>query len=431
MINEIAEKLSAHEGLSAWQIRRVKSRSNQLFLVAEETESRRTVETERYAITVFVEREAEGKKVLGESEFLFIPGEELKPKVESAAAMAALVANEPFTLPMAGHKYEIPDTVDKEIVGRPNVVIDRVRNDIVSAVSGRDGLCLSAAEIYATHREIAVANSLGLGVEREETELYAEFVLFAGKGCDEVEVGTSTHSRFYETLKMGELVGEYAGYALDNLDAQLPPTGRFDVVFSGEALDTLFNWFIAQTGGGSKYQRWSVFEEGRPVIENPEGELLTLASNPLLPGGMRTRAFDEQGLPLGRVEVIKDGVFAARTASKRYADYLGIPATGDFANVEVTPGAMSKDDLLKGGPLLHLFRFSTFEPNGVTGSFSGEIRNGYLIENGRMTAIKGGAVTGTMQDAFRRAYFSRETVRRESYSGPAYVKLRGLDIGGE
>ena len=36
MLNEIAEKLSNHPGLSAWQIRRVKSRSSQLFLIAED-----------------------------------------------------------------------------------------------------------------------------------------------------------------------------------------------------------------------------------------------------------------------------------------------------------------------------------------------------------------------------------------------------------
>jgi PmbA protein len=129
--------------------------------------------------------------------------------------------------------------------------------------------------------------------------------------------------------------------------------------------------------------------------------------------------------------VIKDGIFQARTASKRYADYLGIPPVGDFANVEVAPGVMSKDEIFQGGPILHLCRFSAFEPNGVTGAFSGEIRSGWVVDKGKRTPIKGGAVAGTMQEAFRRAYFSKEIVQRESYKGPAYVKLCGLDIGGE
>ena len=70
MINEIAEKLSTRADLSAWQIRRVNSRSTQLYLIGHDTESRREVHTGRYVVTVYTEREEGGKKVMGESEFL-------------------------------------------------------------------------------------------------------------------------------------------------------------------------------------------------------------------------------------------------------------------------------------------------------------------------------------------------------------------------
>lgn len=432
IIDSIAEILNSHSALSAWQIRRTASRSNQLYLIGHDTESKRSVETDRFTINVFVEREIEGKKVMGESECLYIPGEDLKTKIEQSAAMAALVVNEPFTLPEAGQEYEQPETVDPEIKERPGDVISRIKDDIFSAVDSEKGLCLSAAEIYASHQEITLLNSRGLRVEREETEIYVEFVLLAGRdGCEDVEAGTACRSRFYNNLRIGDTIKDYAGYACDSLTAKLPPTGKFDVVFSGEALDTLFNWFTVQAGGVASYQRWSKFEEGIPVVENPEGERLTLISNPLLAGGMRTRSFDVQGLPLKRLEVVKDGIFQSRTASKRYADYLGIPPVGDFANVEVAPGVMPKDEIFQGGPILHLCRFSTFEPNGITGAFSGEIRSGWLIDKGKRTPVKGGAVTGTIQEAFKRAYFSKEIVQREAYKGPAYVKLCGLDIGGE
>lgn len=432
MMDKIAEALNKQGGLSAWQVRRVVNRSNQLYLISHDTESKRTVETERYAITVFVEGEKEGRRVMGESECLYVPGEDLGAKIGQAAAMAPLVANEPFMLPDAGQRYETPETVDREIMERPDTVIERIRDEIFSAVDGEKGVCLSAAEIYASYKDISIVNSLGLRADRQETEIYTEFVLLAGKkGCDEVEAGTARRARFYDTFQIGSVIKEYAGFALDSLNAKLPPTGRFDVVFSGEALDTLFNWFIAQAGGPSRYQRWSLFDEGKPVISDPEGDSLTLVSNPLLMGGLKTRSFDDQGLSLRSVEVIKDGVFKSRMATKRYADYLGIPAFGDFSNVELVPGTLSRDEMFHGSPVLHLCRFSTFDPNGITGAFSGEIRSGWLADKGETRPVKGGAVTGTMQDAFRRAYFSKEVVQRESYRGPAYVKLCGLDIGGE
>ena len=70
----------------------------------------------------------------------------------------------------------------------------------------------------------------------------------------------------------------------DSLTATLPENGKADVVFAEEALDTLFNTFVAHAGGTSAYQGWSRFEKDKPVIEAPEGELLTMFSNPQFPG---------------------------------------------------------------------------------------------------------------------------------------------------
>ncbi|MBI5417452.1 hypothetical protein HZA55_05840 [Candidatus Poribacteria bacterium] len=433
MTDIIIKTLNEKEGLFAWQIRRIKNLSNQLYLIGHNIESRRTVDIEKFVITVFVERESSGKKILGESEFLFIRGENLKSKIDTAVSMAALVENEPFMLPESGLNYVVLETVDKDIKENPDIVVERITDDIFKAISMEKGIHLSAAEIYVNLYNIAVINSRGVKVERDESDIYVEFVLMAGReGHDEVESGTAKRARFYNNLQIDKVIKEYAKYANDSLIAKLPPTGQCDVVFSGEALDTLFNWFITQASGAASYQGWSLFEKGKPVIDNPEGMNLTLISNPSMEGGMMTRPFDNQGLPLKSVEVIKNGVFQARMASKRYADYLGIPAIGDFANVEIPQGPISADEIFHDASIIiHLCRFSTFEPNGVTGSFSGEIRSGWLVNDGKTIPVKGGAVTGSMQKAFKKVYFSKEMVQRESYKGPAYIKICGLDIGGE
>jgi predicted Zn-dependent protease len=236
--------------------------------------------------------------------------------------------------------------------------------------------------------------------------------------------------RFYKDLKVRETMKKYAGYASDSLKAKLPENGKFDVVFAEEALDTLFNSFIAHAGGSSAHQGWSRFTKGMPVVADPEGETLTLYSSPQLPGGMKSGPFDENGLATKRVEVIKDNIFKKRTLDKRYSDYLVEEATGSFANVEVETGRKTTKELLTEGTY-YLLRFSTFEPNQVTGNFSGEIRTGYKVVGGERVPIKGGSVTGVIQDAFRRAWFSSEKTARASYRGPEAIKLEGLDIGGE
>ena len=112
------------------------------------------------------------------------------------------------------------------------------------------------------------------------------------------------------------------------------------------------------------------------------------------------------------------------------ADYLTCPVTGDIANIVVKEGEKCFDELLEDNTFI-LSRFSEFSPNGVTGGFSGEIRNGLFYKDGKFAPIKGGAVTGMMDDAMKKAYFSKEITQRKNYRGPLYIKIADLDIAGE
>ncbi|MBA4393286.1 MAG: hypothetical protein C0407_07010, partial [Desulfobacca sp.] len=135
--------------------------------------------------------------------------------------------------------------------------------------------------------------------------------------------------------------------------------------------------------------------------------------------------------PLSRVDFIQDNLFKKRLNNKRYADYLSEEATGDLSNLEVATGSSSRDAFLAEDPCYQLLRFSTFEPNPITGAFSGEIRTGYLWQNGQKIPIKGGSVSGTIQQGFKEAYFSREIIQRETYLGPETVRIKNLDITGQ
>jgi len=430
MLDYITGSLKKRTEFSAWQVTKVTSRGHQLFMIKEEVESVRRVDTVKYHVTVHEERDENGGKVLGESSFVFIEGDDIAPKLDLALLMARGVSNQPWTLPGAGQAYVTPDITDASIVAAPEEIIEKIKDEVASSVGRLAGVRLSSAEVFADYEVFRIVNSNGLDASADHTSLLFDFVLMTGEGEHEVESSGFKTVRFHRDLDVHGTLEEYAAYAHDSLSAVHPETGSYDVVFGGEALDTLFNSFTAHAGGSSAYNGWSRFEAGKPVIEDPEGELLTLYSSPEMPGGMKSGPFDETGLAKKRAEVIKDNVFICRTLDKRYADYLGGVPTGSFANVEVNTGKRPFDELLSEGTCL-LLRFSTFEPNTVTGNFSGEIRTGYLIEGGRRVPIKGGSVSGVIQDAFKRAWFSSEKTTRSAYTGPTGVKLAGLDIGGE
>ena len=74
--------------------------------------------------------------------------------------------------------------------------------------------------------------------------------------------------------------------------------------------------------------------------------------------------------------------------------------------------------------------FSWLTPDQARGNFGSEIRVGYLFDKGMRTPIKGGTVSGNVFTALGTARYSRETVFRGDYLGPAAVRFTGLTVAG-
>jgi PmbA protein len=427
---QIQMNLAGLSDLSAWEIRRLRKKSFQRYLIFNEQESQRVVENEKFLVTLYKRYEKDGREVLGESTLSLSEGDDLRERLSDAWEMAGLVANPIFELPEKGLAYQSVQTVDPDVKEHPLLYLDKIRDDLVRTTLDR--VKLSSAEIFLELKEFEIVNSRGLEQAREESEILVEFVLLAEKGAGfGGESWGWKQARNYSELRLGDALQKYARFALESQEAVLPRSGVYPVVFSEESLDTLFNYFMLQASGPARFQGWSPLELGQPVLPEIKGEPLTLSSNPAIPGLLKTRSFDDQGLPLSPVEVIGENIFRKRLNSKRYADYLQEPATGGSANLEVAPGQKSFQELSQGGPVYQVLRFSTFEPNPITGAFSGEIRTGYFLEDGKTTPIKGGSVSGVMQQAFQEAFFSKEITRRAAYLGPEAVRLEGLDIAGE
>src|SRR5262249_41159307 len=141
-------------------------------------------------------------------------------------------------------------------------------------------------------------------------------------------------------------------------------------------------------------------------------------SNAVAPYGLSSYAFDGNGVPGQRVEIVKDGVFVRPWAAKQFADYLKTTPTGRFGNLELPAGRTPFADLTGGERTLYVRSFSWLTPDAARGNFGSEIRVGYLFENGSRKPVKGGTVSGNVFKALGTAKYSSETVFRGDYLGP-------------
>jgi len=140
--------------------------------------------------------------------------------------------------------------------------------------------------------------------------------------------------------------------------------------------------------------------------------------------------------------VEKNRVVASLT-DKQHADYLKLAPTTSRGNVVVEPGALTYAELARAEPrVLEILQFSGLFIDPYSGTFSSEIRLARLHDNvrGGVTYLKGGSLSGSIRENFKRARLSRERAKRahfesngmqgQGYFGPEYALLGDVSVVG-
>ena len=457
MIEQIVAQLERNDAVHDWTLRRRTVRSVQLYLIGQEIENVREVQTEEYDLEVFNDHPfpesfkdrggaAPSGNARGVASLTLVAADRgrLEERVADAVTMASLVHNPTFSLPEHGSYPDVPlaDPLLATADSRRNAVTAWA-DELRAAVGREEGVRLSAAELFLTLTESELRNSRGINVATSGTRVLTELVLLTKgqEGSEEAEFFRQVEARRLADLKLDEVVAESAKAARDTLRARAPKTRVGPVVLSGEALVTLFEAFGFHASARAAYMKLASVEPGQSVLGEREvkGDPLTIRSNALRPYALGAHRFDGDGVPGQDVLLIENGVLRQRIASHRYAQYLNVPVTGESGTTEVLPGTTPLGELLR-GPVLHVVKFSSPEVDPVTGDFGSEIRLGYEIDGDETVPVKGGSVSGNVFDAFADARFSSGTVSQVAagfsagggdYYGPEAVRFASLRVAGE
>ena len=444
MLPIIIDALEACQEISGWQVRESRCLSSQRFINKQATESSRSAETLSWEVEVlanhYPKRRSQEGATTGSARFTLdaagLP--RLAKELAQAAAAAALIHNQPYHMTDPGPSFSNLQLADPAINAQAPEALAQLEARLRAAAEAQgQGIRLVAAELFAERISLRLVNSQGLQAAQESTLFSGEFVLLAEDG----QGGESEVFRHFKRRRLQDwdLEAEMASASQagrQRARAMLPPSGRFDVALSGDALDHLFEWLVTQASAAAKYNRIIEREVGDVLVAaEPGASPLTLWHNSQIPWAVGSYRFDSSGSPSCRRLLVDHGQLNGYWANARYAQYLSMAQpTGELGNLEVEPGKHAAVELLapvEGRPLLHLTEFSVFEPNPVTGEFSAEIRLGEIISpDGSRQSLRGGSVSGSSREAFARAQLSRETEQRERYLGPQVVLLPGLTLAG-
>lgn len=307
-----------------------------------------------------------------------------------------------------------PETVDV----RRKAGLLTVGDQAARAVSG---LVSQVAATYAeTRQRVLIVNSLGEHVRDDRTRL--RFVVSTVARRDDViqtgyeAVGASAGFEILDERVAESIAATAAAKAVAMLDARPAPAGAMPVVLANGFGGVLFH---EACGHGLEAD---AIAKGASIYAGKLGQavaapIVNAFDDGSLPNGWGSAAFDDEGIPTQRTQVIEDGVLCAFLYDRLEAGRAGAVPTGNgrrqsFRHVPIprmtttyiASGQATAEDII--AATLHGFYAKSLSGGQVepaSGAFVFGVAEGYLIEHGAITTpLRGATLVGSGIDILSR-----------------------------
>jgi PmbA protein len=218
--------------------------------------------------------------------------------------------------------------------------------------------------------------------------------------------------RHLSDLEQAEAVGRRAGErAVARLNPVRLPSGPCPVFFDPRVSASLLGHLVASVTASAIARKTSFLQDALG------GQLfaptIIIRDDPLRRRGLRSRAFDGEGLPCRPLDLVANGVLTSWLAESASARQLGIQPTGHAgrsvggspgagpSNLMLMPGSRSRADLLRSVPRAILVTELIGQGvNPVTGDYSRGAA-GFLIEGGEIgPAVAEITIAGNLRQMF-------------------------------
>jgi PmbA protein len=365
--------------------------------------------------------------------------------VERAVAMARLAPEDPYAgLAPEDRLMQGPvpqlDLDDGGAVS-PDVLRDRATavEDAARAVPGVTNS--EGGSASASSSTIALATSHGFASGYSVTGYSVSASVVAGEGGAMQRDYAHHSARHQSRLEDAEEVGHRAGTrTIARVNPGRAKSGPMPVVYDRRISSGLIGHLIGAIGGGAIARRTSFLLDalGAPVFAPG----VAIVDDPHRPQGLRSRPFDGEGLPVGPVDIVRDGVLQTWLLDSASARQLGLEPTGHASrgvggppgvstgNLHMTAGLVAVAELIgdmeEGVWVTELIGSGV---NGVTGDYSRGAA-GFRIEHGEVTTpIAEFTIAGNLREMFRTLVPANDLEFRHGINAPT-IRIDGMTVAG-
>ena len=343
-----------------------------------------------------------------------------------------------------------------ETLHRYSEVIANVEpQELISAALAMENAALAASplvkrvitcSVAKSEGETLINNTRGLDCHTKYTNVSAGVYLMAS---DDQQTATGGEYDFtlkdFSALNVKVIAETAAREAISKLDVDSIETGTYPIVFRYDTATQLLSSFASILSG-------EVVEKGFSRLQGKLGEKvggsnITLVDDPLMedvPGGA---AFDAEGYPTKKLELIKEGVLLSFMHNLKTAKKAGTQSTGNAGksgyngtvsvgphNLYLQPGARSLTDLIGDtdhGIFIVELQGTNAGINAVSGDFSLSAI-GFLIEKGKLgRGINQITVSGNLYDMLYQIEDLANDLQIKSNISSPSIKVKLLTVAGK
>lgn len=327
---------------------------------------------------------------------------------------------------VGGHVALLPDLYLKEQINSnispvkvlPFDVPSAVRADIIREAAAKaydysDKIIQVSGRLLSQDKQFTVANSDGLFTGDRQVRTRLAIVAVASDGT-ETQTGSCSPGRsmgleLFDMINPRDVGEEAARQAMVNLKAVPCPSGNMTV-----AIENGFGGVIFHEACGHSLEATSVAIGMSQMagklgqqIANPK---VTAIDDGTIPNAWGSCNIDDEGNPMTRRVLIKDGVLTSYMIDRLGSRRMGMPHTASARreNYSYEPTSRMTNTFIDNGPDDNAAIIASID-NGIyarsmgggsvepfTGAFNFSVREGYMIRNGKICEpVKGASLIGT------------------------------------
>ncbi len=416
--------LSSHPGVSDYKINSRNKQSYEVFFVKGKLETVRCTDTCDKEVTVYADHD--GCK--GEAQFFVYPSttdEEIAKLIDEAVHKANLIHNPVFSLPEnEAEDYRIESDIEN---CAPSALAGILAQTVFEASTLPNG-AINSLEIFINRYCDTVENSKGIRKSQTRHDIMIEAIPTYNGEKQSVELyaqyNLGSTSLFDLSCQIKEKMQEVSA----RYHATKPAVAlECPVILNKQELSELFFGIAYDLNYASVYSHSNLYKKGDAIQKEPVHDRINISMSGEVPGNVRSAKFDADGISLGSVQIIKEGVAIAYFGSNRFGQYLGETPTGELRILCVEPGSLQEDAFV-GGTFLEILSMSGLQVDAYSDYIGGEIRLAYYHHNGQTTPVTGVSFSGKLSDVLNNIRLANKTAMSGGYVGPHKAIIEQVTI---